>query len=232
MLKLPQDQRDKCIEITRCLRQMPGAVIFNDPIDATKVDTKAYFKKIRNPQDLGTILSKLEASEYESITQWEHDVNTVWANAIIYNGEDSLFAQLAKHMENNFIKLKRDLDRISFCGWTRHIYNLRYKFDQLLSNVPPSLSHISSKLSQQPTYMIDPLTSNDMTLIIEASKQFNSTQHIAEVYSILSKNDPNLQLDPKVAIVDVNNLSSASLHELKHYYQKQLIELTRQQTTK
>ena len=226
MTPLPPEIHKKCIEITIKLRSFPISIHFNHPVDLSKKEHRQYLNKIRNPQDLGTILSRLEANEYQSITQWEQDINTVWSNAIRFYGEDSLLAIIALQMERRFNKLKKSLDRITIHGWTKYIYFLRHKLDTMLSEVPSNLTTIASKLKQEPTMIVDKLNSHELSKLIEASKNFLSNEDIQQIFLILLKYEKNLNLNGiDYLTLDVNNLSSQSLHELKHYYQKQCIEL-------
>ncbi|EAY22735.1 Bromodomain containing protein [Trichomonas vaginalis G3] len=224
MSKLSPEQQQLCIEITAALKASPGAEMFNEPVDPKKQGAPNYLKKIRNPQDLGTIMHRIEASQYESVTQWEQDINTVWSNAVSYNGEGSFVGNLAEHMAKHFKKLKRRLDYFSLAGWTKHIYNLRQDFEKLLAQAPPSLGPITSKLNKHPSLIIEPLTSQEISQIIKASQIINEPQDLEAISQILKKNEPKANLEQETLILDVNNLSPITLHEMRNYYKKQCIE--------
>lgn len=224
MSKLSKEQQRLCIEITAALKAFPGAEMFNEPVDPKKQNAPNYFKKIRNPQDLGTIMHRIEAYEYESVTQWEQDINTVWSNAVTYNGEGSYVAILAQHMASHFVKLKKPLDYFNVTGWTKHIYNLRQEFDRLLSQAPPSLGPITTKLGKTPSILVEPMTSKEICQIIEASQMINQPQDVDAIAQIIKKNEPKANIEQDVAIFDVNNLSPITLHEMRNYYKKQCIE--------
>lgn len=225
MTKISPEQQKLCIDITMALKQSPGAEMFNEPVDPKKQNAPNYYKKIRNPQDLGTILRRIEASEYESVTQWELDINTVWSNAVTYNGEGSYVGNLAQHMARHFRKLKRPLDYFSVTGWTKHIYNLRQEFDKLLAQAPQSVGPITTKITKQSALLIEPLSNKELSLLIKASQLINEPQDVEAVSAILKKHEPKtIDLSQKYCVLDVNNLSNASLHELRNYYKKQCAE--------
>jgi hypothetical protein len=224
MSRLSKEQQRLCIEITAALKSFPGAEMFNEPVDPKKQNAPNYFKKIRNPQDLGTIMLRIEASEYESVTQWEQDINTVWSNAVTYNGEGSYVGNLAQHMSKHFKKLKKPLDFFNVNSWTKHIYNLRQEFDRLLSQAPPSLGPITAKLGKQPSILVEPMTPKEISQLIEASQIINQPQDVEAIGQIIKKNEPKANIEQEIAVFDVNNLSPITLHEMRNYYKKQCIE--------
>ena len=222
---LSPEQLRLCKEITAALMRSPGAAMFNEPVDPKKQNAPNYFKKIRNPQDLGSIMHRVEASEYESVTQWEQDINTVWSNAVTYNGEGSFVGNLAQHMAKHFQKLKKPLDYFNIVGWTKHIYSLRQDFEKLLAQAPPSLGPITSHLNKQPSILIEPMTSHEISQIIQVSQLINEPSDIEAISQIIKKNEvkpPNMDQD--VLVFDVNNLLPVTLHEIRNYYKKQCNE--------
>ena len=222
---LSPEQLHLCKEITAALMRSPGAEMFNEPVDPKKQNAPNYFKKIRNPQDLGSIMQRVEASQYESVTQWEQDINTVWSNAVTYNGEGSYVGNLAQHMSKHFQKLKKPLDYFNIVGWTKHIYNLRQEFEKLISQAPPSLGPITTHLTKQPSILVEPMSSHDISQLIQASQMIREPNDIEAIAQIIKKNEPKQQnMDQEILVFDANNLSPLTLHEMRNYYKKQCIE--------
>lgn len=48
-----------------------------------------YFDVIKNPMDFSRVKSRLQVNHYQSISEFKSDVQLVFQNAIIYNGENS-----------------------------------------------------------------------------------------------------------------------------------------------
>lgn len=222
---LSDDQLKLCLYITAELRKSPAASVFNEPVDPKKQNIPNYYKKIRNPQDLGTIYGRLQRKEYKSVVQWEKDIDLVWMNAETYNGKDSYIAFMAKHMKKKFERLKKPLDNRSVSGWTKHIYQLREKFDSMLSVCPPSLQSIVPRnLDSACAAFQTPFNAKEISNLIKASEMVNTQKDIDQVSAILKKNDPPVDTNTEDLVVDINTLSNSTLHEISAYYRKQLIE--------
>jgi hypothetical protein len=218
---LSAEQQRLCIEITRKLRQSPAANVFNEPVDPKKQNIPNYFKKIRNPQDLGTIYQRLQAGEYNTITQWERDVNTVWSNAETFNGKDSLIGSLAQHMARRFQRLKKPLDRRSVSGWTKHVYTLRSKFDRLLGGSPQSLQTIIPRSFESAHPMVIPFSTREMCdFILDEAEHVFEEKDIDQIFGLLQKEQFPMRMSGGTLVVDVNNLSAQTLCEIRLYLEK------------
>lgn len=64
-----------------------------------------YPEIIKNPMCLTEVKEKLNKYEYKSMKSFVDDVNLVFSNCILYNGEYSEFGQLAKKVRLDFEKL-------------------------------------------------------------------------------------------------------------------------------
>lgn len=222
---LSDDQRKLCLYITAELRKSPAASVFNEPVDPKKQNIPNYHKKIRNPQDLGTIYKRLQQNEYKTVVDWEKAIDTVWINAETYNGKDSYIAFMAQHMKKKFERLKKPLDTRSVSGWTKRVYQLREKFDSLLSVCPPSLqSIIPRNLDSTCAAFQTPFNAKEISNLIKASEMVKTQKDIDQIAAILRKNDPPVDTNFDFLVVDLNTLSNSTLHEISSYYRKQLIE--------
>ena len=65
------------------------AWLFNDPVDPVKLGILDYNEIIRNPMDFGTIKKKLKDNQYDNMKKFLEDVELVFNNCILYNGEAS-----------------------------------------------------------------------------------------------------------------------------------------------
>ncbi|OHS96112.1 Bromodomain containing protein [Tritrichomonas foetus] len=224
MEEISPDQLKLCIDITAKLRKSPAASVFNEPVDPKKQNIPNYYKKIRNPQDLGTIFGRLQRGEYKSVLQWEKDIDTVWLNAETYNGKDSLIAYMAHHMSKRFQHLKKPLDLHNVSGWAKHVYSLREKFDSMLVKCPPSLQSIVPRNLDNSLPLLATFNSKEMANLMKASEMVKSPKDIEQVAAILRKNDPPIDTTDEDLVVDLNSLTPSTLHEIRTFYRKQLIE--------
>ena len=220
MDEMSPEQLKICIEITEKLRKMPAALFFNEPVDKVP----GYYKKIKNPQDLGTIYGRLTRGEYKSVANWEKDIETVWSNAGTYNGKDSYIFMLAEHMAKEFRRLKKPLELFTVAGWSKSIYTLREKFDQILALCPPSLQSIVPRNLDNLLPTMQNFNSKEISNFIKASEMCQTPKEIEQVVAILKKNDPPILSNEDDLIIDINSLSSSTLHEIRAFYRKELIE--------
>ena len=65
-------------------------------------DVPDYYDIIKNPMDFNTMEKKLEKLDYDTVEQFEDDVNLVISNCLLYNKPDTIYAKTA-------IKIKTSL---------------------------------------------------------------------------------------------------------------------------
>ena len=73
----------------RCSRVQPSAKYFKEPVQWQKLQLWNYLDIVTNPMDLATVLRKLENRDYQSVAALRADVDLIWDNAILFNGEGS-----------------------------------------------------------------------------------------------------------------------------------------------
>lgn len=218
MTRMNDELKNLCIEITEKLQNTPGSEMFHQPVDQKKFPK--YYKKIKNPKDISTILNNLRSSIYETVSQWENDVNTIWSNAKTYNGDDSLEALLAEHMSLVFQKLKRPLDHYKLLEWVKHIYNLGNELKKLSAKTPQKLGSLTNKLP-----LTEPMSNIEKNHLIKASEMISTSEDIKNYADILKRNEPSgFNINKEYLIIDVDDLTPESLHELNSYIKKQCAE--------
>ena len=216
---IPPDKLKLCIKITKSLiNEHPASSVFSNPVDESYID---YYKIISNPQDLGTILKRLNNNEYKSVSKWEEDINTVWSNAEKYNGKNSFVNFLAIHLAQEFKHYKKKLDIMNIEKWSEYVYGLKKEFDITIEQCPDSLQHIIPKETKN---LLPDFTAREMSNFMKASEMVTGKDDIEEVLQIIAKNEPKIKLDDKQNIIEVNNLSSNTLHKIRDYYKLQLIK--------
>ncbi|TDH69084.1 hypothetical protein CCR75_009745 [Bremia lactucae] len=84
--RMPVEHLNHALDmIVQRLLEMPESEIFRAPVDATAVHN--YYQIVKQPMDLSTIQSKIEAKEYDSMREFVKDLELIVNNSRIFNGE-------------------------------------------------------------------------------------------------------------------------------------------------
>ncbi|RVE73938.1 hypothetical protein OJAV_G00036260 [Oryzias javanicus] len=77
---------------------------FRQPVDAVALCIPDYYKLIKNPMDLGTVIQRLKNRYYWEATECIKDINTMFTNCYVYNqpGDDIVF--MAQTLEKIFLQ--------------------------------------------------------------------------------------------------------------------------------
>jgi len=81
-----------------------GAWHFQTPVDPVALHIPDYHNIVKRPMDLGTIKKKLSTGAYNNVKEFISDMELVFDNSILYNGETSDFGVLAKGLKEEFRK--------------------------------------------------------------------------------------------------------------------------------
>lgn len=84
------------------LWKQEGAWLFHYPVDVKAWKIEDYYTIVKDPMDFTTIKCKLSNNEYKSIADFVKDVNQVFDNCILYNGEGNQYGQYAVKMRKEF----------------------------------------------------------------------------------------------------------------------------------
>ena len=90
--------------------------IFHEPVDPEKLGIPDYFEVVKKPMDLGTVKSKLNNNVYMGsggggAREFKDDVELVFENCLLFNGEDSSVGKMCKNVKDEY---KRIFDQINF----------------------------------------------------------------------------------------------------------------------
>eukprot|EP00826_Nyctotherus_ovalis_P018954 TRINITY_DN15767_c0_g4_i2.p1 TRINITY_DN15767_c0_g4~~TRINITY_DN15767_c0_g4_i2.p1 ORF type:complete len:305 (+),score=68.76 TRINITY_DN15767_c0_g4_i2:53-916(+) len=81
-----------------------GGRKFHSPVDSSALNAPDYYSIIKNPIDFGTIKNKLKEMMYTSYEEFVSDMKRVFSNCILYNGENSKLADIARNLRAEFAK--------------------------------------------------------------------------------------------------------------------------------
>jgi len=93
----------KCSELLREMTKLPPARWFLEPVDHIKLGIPEYPRIIKHPMDFGTIRSKVENNEYDTIESFAEDMRLVFRNAITFNAaKDNIVNINAREVSSKF----------------------------------------------------------------------------------------------------------------------------------
>lgn len=87
------------------------AGIFNEPVDPIKYNIPDYNVIIKEPMDFSTVKEKLAAHRYSNMQHFLNDIELIFSNCILYNGQESpVVAHWCRPVEEEFHKLCEQLN--------------------------------------------------------------------------------------------------------------------------
>lgn len=104
------DQWEKAAQ--RLLTQLSrnqSAYIFAEPVNVEALNIPDYYTVVKEPMDFGTVKSKLKDHVYNNISEFLRDMELVFYNCKLYNGETSTVGLMGKNVHEDFKKLKEQL---------------------------------------------------------------------------------------------------------------------------
>jgi len=78
------------------------AWILNEPVDIVKLSIPDYFDIIKSPMDFGTAKGKLSNNKYLRMQEFLADIQLVFDNCLLYNGENSQTGIMCKQVRDEF----------------------------------------------------------------------------------------------------------------------------------
>lgn len=75
---------------------------FNQPVDPVELGIPGYFNVIKEPMDLGTVMSKLRSGGYLTVKACFHDIELVFKNAMFFNPATHEVHKMARDLLKEF----------------------------------------------------------------------------------------------------------------------------------
>ncbi|XP_067134209.1 transcription initiation factor TFIID subunit 1 isoform X1 [Centruroides vittatus] len=82
--------------VTQKLKTIPESWPFHRPVN--KKFVKDYYKIIKNPIDLDTVIRNIKGHKYHNREDFYNDVELLWKNSLTFNGAESQFTRKAKEI--------------------------------------------------------------------------------------------------------------------------------------
>jgi hypothetical protein len=130
---------EKCRAITQELIRHPFTEPFLRPVDPVADHIPDYFRKIKQPMDFQTVISKLDSRSYATWKDWAADVHLIFANCVTYNGPKSYFGSVAKCLRKRFDRFILPMKLHDYDGWADHAAALHARLSKALRASPPEM---------------------------------------------------------------------------------------------
>ncbi|OHT16875.1 Bromodomain containing protein [Tritrichomonas foetus] len=220
-LPMNERRRQMCLRLTKQMMEYPCAKCFLEPVDPDEVE---YLRVIKSPQDLTSILSRLENNQYKSVDLWEQDVNLIWYNAEKFNGSHSYIFILASALAKRFSKIKRVVDIERLEDWTKWFFEFEARLDTLTKSSPPKArKHFPAALVREATKV--PFTEEEFTALDKALKDLTTPNDLLYLNNILRHHASKIDINAEPVSVDLRELPNQALHLMKEYSMKRFQEM-------
>lgn len=227
-LQMNEKRRQICLSITKKMMEYPCAKCFLEPVDPSE---KEYLEIIQSPQDLTSILSRLENNLYETVDAWEQDVNLIWYNAEKFNGSDSYIFILASQLAKRFNKLIKEIDIERIECWMKYFYDLEAHLDTLMKSSPPKTKeYFPVDVENDDTDQ--KFTENDLSALDKALKNLTKPSDLLYFNNVLKRYVPIVDINAEPVSVDIRDLPNKTLRLLKDYAVKRHKEIGKPYPTK
>ena len=217
------ERRDLCIHITQKLMTYPCAKFFLEPVDPK--NAPKYYDIIKCPQDLSSILKRLENNEYNYVGHWKRDIELIWYNAEKYNGSQSEINLLAQSLADHFHRKVKILHIQNISEWTSATYNLAKIMLSTTATPPPSIrKDFPSELFADNARVF---SDGEFRGLLTALKFLHKPSDRMHIFSILEKYDSQTYMESIIkysAPIDLRNLSTQSLLALQLYARERFKE--------
>ncbi len=91
------------------LSRNASAWIFMEPVNVESLNIPDYYTIVKKPMDFGTIKTKLKEQRYAGIAEFMEDMELVFYNCKLYNGEISGVGIMNKQVHDEYLRLVEQL---------------------------------------------------------------------------------------------------------------------------
>lgn len=113
MSSLSKSQKDECLQITEKLLTWPICTPFVLMDNPEPVDSPSFYTKMKDkPISLYEVKINLIINKYNSVQDWENDINSIWSKAKSYYGTGSIYYAMATEASNWFKNKMENIRKI------------------------------------------------------------------------------------------------------------------------
>ncbi|KAH0789523.1 Bromodomain containing protein [Histomonas meleagridis] len=178
--------------------------------------------------NLKVIQERLQRNQYNTIEDWDRDVQMILYNVEKYYGNNSYFFIVAQQFTHYFNKQKEKVYRLGIEGWTRQFINLQLKISDLISKPPPSVSKNYPKTFLK-SIKPQEFSENDLTSLLEDIKKLpkQKSNDLLFFNNVFRHYDTELDIFNEPLRVDLRKLPVEALTEIKKYVHKRIEETSK-----
>lgn len=222
-----------CKGVLRTLMTHRYSRPFNVPVDPIALEIPDYPTIIKHPMDFGTIKQKLEAGQYEDISDFSGDVNLVFSNACTYNQPGSDVFVMAETLRNLF---KKKIIPIEEKENTREEKSKQSE-ESTINELKKSIDTIRQEMSQLVEHKKSPKTTRKSRSPVKEKekppeptpmtkmemKQLSLTinslayEHLSTILSIIRKATSKVVPEDRDVMFDITILDTSTLRELETF---------------
>lgn len=89
------------------LSRHQSAWIFFEPVDPAGLNIPDYYEIVKCPMDFATIKTKLKESRYRTVAEFVVDLELVFKNCKLYNGEITYVGAMGKQVHDEYLRLRQ-----------------------------------------------------------------------------------------------------------------------------
>jgi hypothetical protein len=148
-MSLSSFQSDKCLKIVDKLIDWKVCEPFIEMVDPVRARAPDYPKIVTHPMSLNEVKTRIRSKRYKDIAEFRHDMNLIWDNAQLYNGDDNYFTYCAKEASLWFNKKMKHFPGTLEEEWMRKMQKVMGAFYHAIKHPPGDV--ISKELPNVPS---------------------------------------------------------------------------------
>ena len=191
----------KCINITDEIMSNSFADLFIPPVDPVLDGCPNYYNIVKNPQCLSRIRKMLVDKHYNYLFEWKRDMELVFTNAILFNGERSYIAQEANSLLAQFRRLTKDMYVGTKAEWFVQVNHYYQKINTLLSH-PPKIPKVVLKAADK----AESVSQKELQQLSEATLSLTTGNDVLQIIQLLNSFGMNLSIEKKEIIINLQTL--------------------------
>ena len=205
------------LNATNQLNDLPIAIYFRKLPDPGVDCPQDYYQIITKPISFEQIINKIMYNEYNSVNEWIMDIDQIWINCEIYNGENSILTLVTTELKRMFAKYSREVKAYTFEGYCDETFRLQQKIEDLLEN-PPVKCNTSNNAQILMKQMVKQLPSEKelSNLIIAIDLLSNNHKDMNSIKDIINNIQPDLLKEGEY-VIDASRLRLDTVRELRAF---------------
>lgn len=215
--------RQSCIEVMDTIMKHPIAKNFYEieveDIPGHENEPKKYYFGLKD------VIERFNNNKYNTLNQWERDVNQVWTNAERANPHNSLYTLMAGEMERLFKKEVSYNCKSKIAKWATTIARLDRQLEDLFSNPPPIVSAFSKPVASTDVFPSKTFSEEEIKTFVRVSKYANSEADYRALYAVIKRYQPDFEIAKSPAEIDVSDLNQETMVALRNFVVERLAHM-------